>query len=73
MATKKGGSSKDSKGKKPHKNKLTSKKYECYKLSGNKVTRERKFCIKCGPGVFLAQHNNRKTCGKCGYTEFDSK
>ena len=22
----------------------------------------------CGPGVFLAVHKDRKSCGKCGYT-----
>jgi small subunit ribosomal protein S27Ae len=30
---------------------------------------KRKFCPKCGPGVRLAEHANRRTCGKCGYTE----
>ncbi|MCD6403782.1 MAG: 30S ribosomal protein S27ae, partial [Nanoarchaeota archaeon] len=24
----------------------------------------------CGPGVFLAEHKDRFSCGKCGYTEF---
>jgi small subunit ribosomal protein S27Ae len=27
-------------------------------------------CPKCGPGVFLAEHKNRLSCGKCQYTEF---
>jgi small subunit ribosomal protein S27Ae len=27
-------------------------------------------CPKCGPGFFMAEHSNRKSCGKCGYTEF---
>ena len=26
-------------------------------------------CPKCGPGAHLAEHKNRRTCGKCGYTE----
>ncbi|MFH1591305.1 MAG: 30S ribosomal protein S27ae [archaeon] len=30
-------------------------------------------CPKCGPGVFLAKHKNRSSCGKCGYTEFAKK
>ena len=30
-------------------------------------------CPKCGPGYTLAKHNNRLTCGKCGYTEFVKK
>ncbi|MEM3374522.1 MAG: 30S ribosomal protein S27ae [Candidatus Woesearchaeota archaeon] len=29
-----------------------------------------KTCPKCGPGVFMAEHKNRISCGKCGYTEF---
>jgi small subunit ribosomal protein S27Ae len=28
-----------------------------------------KTCPKCGPGVFLANHKDRESCGKCGYTE----
>ena len=46
------------------------KKYEHYKVDGDKLTRERSHCPKCGPGVLLAQHKNRTSCGKCGYTEF---
>ena len=33
----------------------------------------RKTCPKCGEGVFLAEHKNRVSCGKCGYTEFKKK
>lgn len=29
----------------------------------------RKSCPKCGPGVNLAEHKNRNSCGKCGYFE----
>ncbi|PKL59113.1 MAG: 30S ribosomal protein S27ae, partial [Methanomicrobiales archaeon HGW-Methanomicrobiales-4] len=25
---------------------------------------------RCGPGVFMGEHNDRASCGKCGYTEF---
>ena len=40
MATSIGGSSnKAGKGKKPHKNKPTSKKYKMYKVEGDKVVR----------------------------------
>ncbi|MEW6529029.1 MAG: 30S ribosomal protein S27ae [Candidatus Micrarchaeota archaeon] len=28
-----------------------------------------KFCPKCGAGVKLAEHRNRRSCGKCGYFE----
>lgn len=70
MATMKGGSTKERKGKKPHKNKPTSKKYKFYKINGVNIVRERKHCPRCGPGVFLAEHKGRLSCGKCNYTEF---
>jgi small subunit ribosomal protein S27Ae len=68
------------KGKKPHKNKPTSKKYLKYKIGpngvssgdGDKITRER-FCPRCGPGVFLMNSQKRFYCGKCAYSEFESK
>lgn len=28
-----------------------------------------KFCPKCGAGVKLAEHKDRRSCGKCGYFE----
>ena len=34
-----------------------------------KLERKAEFCPTCGPGVFLAIHKNRKSCGRCGYTE----
>ena len=39
------------KGKKPHKNKKTSKKYTKYKIEGDKITRERN-CTKIKLRVF---------------------
>jgi small subunit ribosomal protein S27Ae len=60
------------KGKKPHKNKKTSKKYTKYKIEGDKVTRERS-CPRCGPGVFLMIAKDRVYCGKCHYAEFQGK
>ena len=30
----------------------------------------RKECNRCGKGVFMSEHKNRRTCGKCGLTEF---
>jgi ubiquitin-small subunit ribosomal protein S27Ae len=35
--------------------------------------RKNKSCPKCGPGVSLAEHANRISCGKCGYTEMKQK
>jgi len=45
-------------------------KRELYSVTDNKLERKRRFCPRCGPGVFLAEHKDRFTCGKCGYTEF---
>lgn len=44
-----------------------------YNVSEGKIERKGKFCPKCGPGVFMAQHKDRTSCGKCGYTEFQGK
>ena len=60
------------KGKKPHKNKPTSKKYTKYKIEGDKVTRQRN-CPRCGPGIFLKISPKGVYCGKCHYTEFVGK
>ena len=43
---------------------------EIFKVEGDKITRLRRHCPKCGDGVFLADHKDRVSCGKCGYTEF---
>ena len=72
MAALSGGSAKDQKGKKPHKNKPTSKKYSQYTISGDNVKKAR-FCPRCGPGIFLAAHKDRFSCGKCAYSEFAKK
>jgi small subunit ribosomal protein S27Ae len=62
---------KESKGKKPHKNKSTSKKYTKYKIEGDKIVRE-KSCPRCGLGIFLMKANNRLYCGRCHYTLFET-
>jgi ubiquitin-small subunit ribosomal protein S27Ae len=72
MAAPKGGSGSDKKGKKVHKNKQTGKKYKHYVVDGSSL-KKGKSCPRCGPGVFLAQHKGRLTCGKCKYTEFSDK
>jgi len=41
-----------------------------YDIKDGKLARDRRFCPKCGNGVFLAEHKDRASCGKCGYTEF---
>ena len=39
------------------------------KKKAHKKYEPRKSCPKCGPGTRLAEHANRNSCGKCGYTE----
>jgi len=45
-------------------------KRELYEVQGDKLIRKKKTCPKCGDGVFMAEHADRLSCGKCGYTEF---
>jgi len=47
--------------------------YKFYMVKGDKVDRLRKECPRCGRGVFLGEHKDRLTCGKCGYTSFKKK
>ena len=47
--------------------------YKLYKIEGDKLTRLRKECPRCGRGYFMAQHESRLTCGNCGYTTYTSK
>jgi small subunit ribosomal protein S27Ae len=41
-----------------------------YKIEGDKVSRARPTCERCGPGYFMADHGNRYTCGHCGFTRY---
>jgi small subunit ribosomal protein S27Ae len=56
-----------------HKN-VTMRVLKYYKVTGDgddvKVTHERTECPHpiCGPGVFMAKHKDRQTCGKCCLT-----
>lgn len=45
-------------------------KVSLYEVKEDKVVRTRRTCPECGPGVFLAKHKDRESCGRCGYTEF---
>ena len=45
-------------------------KYKYYKIENGKLVRLKRYCPRCGPGVFLAEHLNRYSCGKCGYIEW---
>ncbi len=44
-------------------------KWSKYGIEDGKLVRKSAFCPTCGPGVFLAVHADRKSCGRCGYTE----
>lgn len=72
MAMKVGGATKEKKGKKSHKNKRPGKKWKHYDINGDNIKR-RKYCPRCGVGIFLADHKTRLYCGKCHYTEFVGK
>ncbi len=41
-----------------------------YNISGSKAERKNKTCPKCGPGMFMGNHQNRWVCGKCSYVEY---
>ncbi len=60
---------KGAKGKGDEKPEVYNKR-SLYKVEGTKVIRTKRHCPKDGPGVFLAEHKDRFSCGKCGYTEF---
>lgn len=63
---KKGGGSKGGGG-----GKKTATKKKHYQINtiyeGGKA--KNKTCPKCGKGMFLADHKDRLSCGKCGYME----
>jgi ubiquitin-small subunit ribosomal protein S27Ae len=44
-----------------------------YKVEGEKVSRARPTCERCGPGYFMADHKERYTCGHCGFTRYKQK
>ncbi|MDD4250701.1 MAG: 30S ribosomal protein S27ae [Candidatus ainarchaeum sp.] len=45
------------------------KKSKKYSVNAEEIKRTGKFCPKCGPGIFMAEHKDRYSCGKCSYTE----
>ncbi len=57
----------------PVKKKAKAGPKKLYAVSGNKITRTKTECPKCGTGYFMAVHYNRRTCGKCSYTQFTDK
>ncbi|MFH1770720.1 MAG: 30S ribosomal protein S27ae [archaeon] len=52
----------------PAKKKKTRQLWKNYKVEGETITRKNKFSPK-SDGDFLAEHSNRRSCGKSGYME----
>jgi ubiquitin-small subunit ribosomal protein S27Ae len=66
-----GRTGKDRKAERAKRVKKPRKLWENYDASGDKIVRKNKFSPK-SPGDLLANHKDRETCGKTGYTEFKS-
>ncbi len=47
--------------------------WKIYDSKTGTLARKTTSCPKCGPGVFLARHKDRISCGKCGYAEMAAK
>ena len=61
------------KGKHEKKHRVEKGVHAMYKIEGDKVTRARPICERCGPGYFMADHHDRYTCGHCGFTRYKQK
>jgi len=61
------------KGKKEKKHKDEKGVKAMYKVEGEKLSRARPTCERCGPGYFMADHHARYTCGHCGFTRYKQK
>jgi len=55
--------------KKKEKKEIKKLRYSLYKEGKT----ENKTCPKCGSGFLLAEHKDRRVCGKCGYVEMKAK
>ena len=44
--------------------------YGYFDVKDGKASRNHRICSRCGKGVFMAQHKDRRACGRCGLTEF---
>ena len=61
------------KGKREKKHREEKGVHAMYKVEGDKVSRARPICERCGPGYFMADHQDRYTCGHCGFTRYKQK
>ncbi|MDW8092106.1 MAG: 30S ribosomal protein S27ae [Nitrososphaerota archaeon] len=53
--------------------KRPSQLWKKYLVKGDGVESRAVFCPLCGKGYILAEHSDRHTCGRCGYTSFKKK
>lgn len=44
--------------------------HELYQVEGETIARLRPTCERCGSGYFMADHDDRYTCGHCGFTRY---
>jgi small subunit ribosomal protein S27Ae len=58
------------KAKKEKKKRKEKGAHALYKIEGDKVARLRPTCERCGTGYFMGDHNDRYTCGHCGFTRY---
>tara|TARA_B100000749_G_C18327037_1_gene423336 strand:+ start:56 stop:346 length:291 start_codon:yes stop_codon:yes gene_type:complete len=67
-ATPKQSSKKSKSG--PAKKKVNPQIWKFYSIDGDSISKSKRDCPRCGKGVFMADHSDRFTCGKCNYTTF---
>ncbi|MHA1820018.1 MAG: 30S ribosomal protein S27ae [Promethearchaeota archaeon] len=48
-------------------------KSKLWEIKDGHIVRTNKTCPRCGPGVYLARHYDRESCGRCGYTRYITK
>lgn len=56
------------KDQKPEKKKKTRQLWKLYEVQGDKLVRKNRFSPK-STGDFLAEHSDRRSCGRTGYME----
>ncbi|HIP66779.1 MAG TPA: 30S ribosomal protein S27ae [Candidatus Nanopusillus sp.] len=47
--------------------------WKYFKVENGGLVRLKKECPRCGSGIYMAEHKDRWSCGKCGYTEWKKK
>ena len=68
MARKKRGAATKEKKKRVHR----PNKAKLWEVKDGIVVRTNRECPRCGKGVYLAAHYSRMSCGRCGYTKFNT-